>query len=291
MTGKLSYPFVPAAASNYATGRQGYQPIWVVLHCTDAPYQDNYPANLAKYWAGNNTQVSVHFGVSDTMVYQYVSMDDTAFQTRNPGNLRGIGMELAGLSSWSRNEWMAHKLMMRRAAQLVAEITLAYGLKTQPQLLTKAQLVARQSGLTCHHDLTEAFAGTHTDPGPNFPWDFFYSELKIALAGVDEERNRITVMNAVAASTSAPGGTASGTAPGGGSDALMSVSEADWTALKAQVARLNQQSDRTDAILSGGGQGYTDSNLAKQLGYVLATLGKKVDDLAAKVDALSKPGS
>jgi hypothetical protein len=178
--------------------------------------------------------------------------------------------------------------MMRRAAQLVAQITLACGLKTQPQLLTKAQLVARASGLTCHHDLTQAFAGTHTDPAPNFPWDFFFSELKIALAGVDEERNRIAVTNAVNAATS--NGTTTTTTTSGGSDPLMSVSEADWTALKAQVARLNQQSDRTDAVLSGGGQGYTDSNLAKQLGYVLATLGRKVDDLAAEVKAL-KSGS
>lgn len=274
MTGRLSYPFVQARASNYAPARQGYNPIWFVLHATDTDYADNYPANLGRYWSTTDTEVSVHFAVSDTMTYQYVDMGDTAFQCRNPGNLRGIGVELIGKSDWSRNEWMAHKLMFRRAAKLCAEVSMAYGLKTTTALLSTDALRARNSGLTCHKDMSKTFAGTHTDPGPNFPWDFFASELKIALSGVDEERDRALAFAAAAATD--------------GGDALMSVSEADFTALKAQVARLNQQSDRTDAVLSGGGEGYNNSNLAKQLGYVLTTLGRRLDDLADKVDALSK---
>lgn len=272
MTGRLAYPFVAARPANFAAGRQGYQPLWFVLHCTDTDYADNYPANLGRYWSTNDTQVSVHFAVSDTLTYQYVDMNDTAYQCRNPGNLRGIGVEMVGKSSWTRNEWLAHKRMFRRAATLCAEVTMAYGLKTAPALLSAAALKARNSGLTCHKDMSTTFAGTHTDPGPNFPWDFFYSELRIALGGVDEERNRVTVAAAVDASTN------------GGADFLMSVTESDFTALKAQVARLNQQSDRTDAVLSGGGEGYTDSNLAKQLGYIV----QKVNELSAKVDALNK---
>lgn len=272
MSGRLGYPFVPARAANYSPGRQGYQPLWFVIHCTDTDYADNYPANLGRYWSTNDTEVSVHFAVSDTQTYQYVSMGDTAFQCRNPGNLRGIGVEMVGRSDWTRNEWLAHKRMFRRAAQLCAEVSTAYGLKSAPALLSEDALRARKSGLTCHRDMSKTFQGTHTDPGPNFPWDFFYSELKIALSGVDNERDRALAAAAASADEE---------------DALMSVSEADFTALKAQVARLNQQCDRMDAILAGGGDAYTSSNLAKQLGYVLASLGKRLDELAVKVSALT----
>lgn len=281
MSGVLGYPFTPARAANYAKGRQGYKPLWFIVHCTDTDYQDNYPANLGKYWASNDTQVSVHFCVSDTMTYQYVSCDDTAYQARNPGNLRGIGVEIVGRSAWTRNEWLAHKLMLRRAAQLCAQVSAAYGLRCVPGLLSADKLRARASGLSCHKDMSVTFQGTHTDPGPNFPWDFFFGELRIALDPVEAERARVAATSNAATNVAA--------SAAGGEDYLMSVTEADFTALKAQVARLNQQSDRTDAVLSGGGTGYTDSNLAKQLGYIV----EKINILSAKVDALAgkTPGS
>lgn len=267
-------PFVRARSSNYATGRQGYQPLWFVVHATDTEYADNYPANLGKYWSSTDTQVSVHFAVSDTMTYQYVDCDDTAYQCRNPGNLRGIGVEMVGKSDWSRNEWLAHKRMFRRAAQLCAEVSAQYGLKVGLELLNPTQLTKRASGLSCHKDMSTVFQGTHTDPGPNFPWDFFFSELRIALAPVEAGR---AIANATAAADAAT------TAMNGGD-----MSDADIALIKTILNRLSQQGDRTDAVLSGGGQGYTDSNLARQLGYVIKALGEKVDNLAAKVDALAK---
>lgn len=268
------YPSQPARATNYAKARQGYRPLWFVVHCTDTDYADDYPTSLGRYWANTDTSVSVHFCCSDTQTRQYVSCEDTAYQCRNPGNLRGIGVEMAGRSTWTRNEWLAHKPMLRRTAQLCAQVSLAYGLKTTPARLSDQALRARVSGLTCHADMTRVFAGTHTDPGPAFPWDYFGSELAIALAPVEDERVRVAATKAADAATN------------GGTEALMAVTDAEWNQLKANVARLNSQSDRTDDVLFGGGPSYGPSNLARQLAGIteaVKQLADRVDALAAKV--------
>lgn len=272
MSGRLTqYPFTAPHPKNFAKGRQGYRPVWFVIHCTDTSYADNYPANLGNYWKNNAVQVSVHFAVSDTQTYQFVDMGDTAYQARNPANLRGVGVEIVGKAAWSRNEWLAHKLMLRRAAKLCAEVTLECGFKTDPVLLTAGALKARNSGLTCHRDLTNAFQGTHTDPGDHFPWDFFLIELRNALKPVKQEQQIIAATKANPIPQE--------------QDVLMAVTEQEFDALVARVTRLNKQCDRLDDIIAGEGKSYGGSNLDTQLHTVvteLRAIGAKVDALSAK---------
>ncbi len=268
MNGRLSqYPFVAPHPKNFSKGRQGYKPVWFVIHCTDTNYQDNYPANLGNYWRNNPVQVSVHFAVSDTQTYQFVDMNDTAYQARNPANLRGVGVEIVGRANWSRNEWLSHKLMLRRAAKLCAEVTLACGFKTNPALLSARDLQARNSGLTCHRDLTNAFQGSHTDPGDHFPWDAFLVELRNALGPVKQEQQII-------AATKAPA-----KAPASGGDALMAVTDQEWDELVARVTRLNKQLDGVDGVI----RGRSNTNLEDKL----AALNTKLDALTAAVAKLA----
>ena len=273
MNGRLSqYPFKAIHRKNFGRGRQGYRPVWFVVHCTDTGYQDNYPANLGRYWTNNPVGVSTHFGVSDTMTYQYVDLNDTAFQARNPTNLRGVGVEITGRAGWSRNEWLAHKLMLRRAATLCAEVTLACGFKTEPALLSVSALKARNSGLTCHRDVTNAFQGTHTDPGSNFPWDYFLVELRNALRPVKDEQKRLVATQPSKTPTPTQG------------DALMAVTDQEWDALVKQVSRLNAQADRSDSILTGGFS-YKDSRLNAEFTAIreeLTRITAALDKIAAK---------
>lgn len=268
MSGRLGqYPFVSPHPKNFSRGRQGYAPLWFVVHCTDTEYADNYPANLGRYWKNNPVQVSVHFGVSDTLTYQYVDMFDTAFQARNPTNLRGVGVEICGKAGWSRNQWMAHKKMIRRAAVLCAEVTLACGFKTEPGLLSVAALKARNSGLTCHRDVTNAFQGTHTDPGGNFPWDLFVVELRNALGPVKDEQKRLAVPALVSTER----------------DALMAVTEQEFDDLVARVTRINKQCDGMDDIIRGKGVAFNGSNLQQQF----AAVNKRLEALTAAVEKLT----
>lgn len=272
MSGWLDYPRIVPHAKNYAVGRQGYRPVWFVVHATDTAYQDNYPVNLGKYWQRNPVQVSTHFCVSDTMTYQYVNLGDTAYQARNPANLRGVGVEIVGKASWTRSEWLAHKLMLRRAARLCAEVTLECGFKTEPALLSPAALRARNSGLTSHKDLTTAFNGTHTDPGAGFPWDYFLIELRNALKPAKQEQQIRIAQQTVADAH-----------PGADVEDTMAVSDADWKGLVLKVDRLNKQCDRLDDIIAGKGAAYGGSNLQQQLSGLATKLGEAI----TKLDRLS----
>ncbi len=257
-TGRLKYPFVQAHPKNYGKGRQGYHDTWFVLPCTDDEYSDNYPANLAHYWATTPVSVSVHFCVSDRQTYQYVDMNDTAFQARNPGNLRGVGVELSGLKSWRRNEWLAHRPMIRRAAQLCAEVAAVRGylIHGTIQRLASTELRARHSGVTQHADLTLTFGGTHQDLGDAFPWDVFWGELHTAY------RPYAAQIATTAASR-----------PTTEEDALMAVSEAEFEALARQVAEIH------GVLVSG--KSYPGSWLQRQLGFVVAKVNSVVHGVEA----------
>lgn len=272
-TGRLSqYPFTRCHAANYATGRQGYNDVWFVLHCTDDEYSDRYPANLANYWMNNAVQVSVHFCVSDYQTYQYVDMNNTAFQARNPGNLRGVGVELSGLKRWSRNEWLAHRLMIRRAATLCAEVAAARGYKvlSKTSRLSTAQLRARQSGITQHSDLTNTFGGSHQDLGENFPWDVFWQELNKAYLPLAQQQATIAATQAATEEED---------------DLMSTVSREEFDTLQRRVEEIHQ-------VLIGGNGRWGTSNLRKQLGYIvgkIAAVGTQVDAVLGYERADAQP--
>jgi hypothetical protein len=56
--------------------------------------------------------------------------------------------------------------------------------------LTDDQVKIREKGLTTHTQLRRVFGGTtHTDPGPNFPYDFVLSAVRDAFDGGDLNEN------------------------------------------------------------------------------------------------------
>lgn len=181
----LGYPMIPANVANWSPGRSA-DIRWIVVHCTDTPYQDNYPTRLGQYWSRSPVQTSTHYGVSDTEVRQYVAHADTAYAAREPGNSRGMHIEFAGLSRWSRAQWLAHDPMLRRGALLIKQIAARHGLPPDYRL-TKEKLIARKPGVTCHADLTATFSGTHTDPGAGFPWDVLFRYIAAAPDEEDED--------------------------------------------------------------------------------------------------------
>ncbi len=252
--GRLSqYPFVPIHRANYASGRQGYRDLWFVLHCTDDEYSDRYAANLGNYWRRNPVKVSVHFCVTDYQTYQYVDMNDTAFQARNPGNLRGVGVELSGLKRWTRRDWLAHRLMIRRAAVLCAEVAAARGYKvlSSTDKLSKGQLRARASGVTQHADLTDTFGGSHQDLGDGFPWDVFWQELNKAFLPLAQQ----------AATTRASQQAAEEEEAG----VMAGVSREEFDTLARRVEEIHQ-------VLIGGNGKWGKSNLRTQLGYIVGKI-------------------
>lgn len=109
--------------------------------------------------------------------------DDKVAYHAPGGNRVGIGLEHAGYASQSRADWLDpySKAMLGNSIKLSADLCRKYGIR--PQFLTAANLVAgNMNGVTTHAEISKAFhLSTHTDPGPNFPMDYYIFVLATML--------------------------------------------------------------------------------------------------------------
>jgi hypothetical protein len=130
-------------------------------------------ASLAAYLDQPSTQASYHVLVDDTTTITYLP-DDVACWAMLSGNARSLQLCFTGFAAWSRAEWLTHERMLRQGATVVARWCARY--QIPPVKLTPAQVGANARGVMGHWDWTVGKReGTHTDPGPNFPWDVFMS--------------------------------------------------------------------------------------------------------------------
>lgn len=168
-------------AKSYTKGRTG-APLWIVVHDMEAGESSTRAESTATYFATltDGRSVSSHYCVDSDSVVQCVLLKDTAHTTGgNPGNPRGINWELAGFARQTRAEWLDPfgLAMFARMAPIVRADAARFGIPLQRR--TVAELKAFKPGITSHNDIREAFGGTtHTDPGPNFPWDVFLSMMR-----------------------------------------------------------------------------------------------------------------
>lgn len=172
-------PFVQAAG--YTRGRPDGPPLWIVVHDMEAGENGLRAESTAAYFAnpGDGRSVSSHYCVDDNSVVQCVRLADSAWTVGNrPGNNRGINWELAGYARQIRAEWLDDfgRAMLAQAARIMRRDMAEYGIPARRCSITDLQ--AFRPGITSHNDLRLAFGGTtHTDPGPNFPWDVLLALL------------------------------------------------------------------------------------------------------------------
>ena len=164
-------------AAGYSRGRPDGPPLWIVVHDMEASETSTRAESTAAYFAnpGDGRSVSSHYTVDSDSVVQCVLLRDVAWTVGNrPGNNRGINWELSGFARQSRAEWLDPfgLGMFAQMAPIVRADAAKYGIPLERR--TVAELKAMRPGITSHNDLRLAFGGTtHTDPGPNFPWDVF----------------------------------------------------------------------------------------------------------------------
>lgn len=141
---------------------------------------DKTAENLARYLDRENNAgrgKSYHIIRDDDSRVDYVPYGQAAWALRT-GNARSINICLTGWSHWSRPQWLEHFPMLRGAAADTREICLKYNIPMRK--LTPEQVGSDWWGICGHGDwslgkrptLGQA-SGTHTDPGPSFPWDLF----------------------------------------------------------------------------------------------------------------------
>lgn len=135
---------------------------WIVLHSEEAS-----SAKAAAGWFQNSSaQGSAHLCLDDKTCYR--SLPNSAIPWGASGaNRNGFHIEQAGFARWGEQSWLAHLWTLRRAAYKTAYHCRKFGIP--PVFVRAPGLKAGKPGITTHYECSQAFGGTHWDPGPGWP--------------------------------------------------------------------------------------------------------------------------
>jgi hypothetical protein len=161
--------------------RNGATVLWITIHTAEGP-TDEFPSrpdldadsadDLLRFFEGKTDRSCHAVCDDDKIIDNLVSYDRAAWTLRN-GNNRSDNLEMCGLASWTRAQWLTHDGMLRNAARWVVSRLRARSMT--PKRLTVSDVRARSArGYMDHNTYTVATGdGTHWDVGPHFPWDVF----------------------------------------------------------------------------------------------------------------------
>lgn len=173
--------FLEAAQYTHAIGSNGTV-TRIVIHDMEMAEGNATAESCARMFHTTTAQKSAHFTVDNTSVVQCVDIDRRAWHA--PPNLGSIGIEHAGYANQTRAQWLDPFgiSMLNLSARLSA--WLCRTLSIPARWLTVAQLRAGERGLCTHADVSNAWGQTdHTDPGPNFPKDWYLRQVQSYLTG------------------------------------------------------------------------------------------------------------
>lgn len=153
----------------------------------EAPEKGTTAEAVANYFASLQRPASAHYCVDNDSIIQCVQLKDIAYGAAN-ANRNGIHIELAGYAKQTEAEWQDpySKAMLLKAADLAASLCKQFGI---PVVFRKASdLVTGRTntsirGFTTHAEVNKAFGGSHWDPGPSFPVEWFLGAVRKALEG------------------------------------------------------------------------------------------------------------
>lgn len=163
MTAAPSPPYLGPAAHH---GDDNNKPIRrIVIHSTVSACVPGGARAIAGYFRSAAAGGSAHYVVDPREVVQVVYDSTVAYHA--PPNLHSLGIELCDMpTTVSAGRWADanHVAMLERAAELTAQLAVAYGVPTS--YCSARQLRAGAHGITTHHEVSLAFGeSTHWDPG------------------------------------------------------------------------------------------------------------------------------
>lgn len=148
------------------SGRGDAEVIWLVVHTAEGA---TTAAGLANFLSQASSGVSYHDVVDDGNTIHCVDYDQKSWSARN-ANPYSDHVCCVGFAAWSRGAWLAHPGMLENIARWLARRSAARAIPLDH--IGAAGVAARARGVIGHVDYTNgAHDGTHTDPGPAFPWD------------------------------------------------------------------------------------------------------------------------
>lgn len=169
--------YIPAHPENYLKV-QGRSLDLVVIHDMEWTETDQTAEACAKYFARAKIPASAHYNVDNNSVVRSVLDKDVAYAA--PGaNHNGIHIEHAGYARQTTAEWLDPygQAMLLRSAKLMEEICWEY--KIPIVFVGVSDLRLGKSGITTHAAVSKAFGrSSHTDPGFNFPLEYYLSLVR-----------------------------------------------------------------------------------------------------------------
>lgn len=144
--------------------------------------EGNGNADSLAHWLQGNVSASYHYTISEDYNDHGVTVCDVVDTTLASwsvlsANNRSINLCFAGSRiAWTRTQWMKQSRAIDVAAYLCVKDCLKFGI---PLNVMPWARYGPPGGITDHHYVTEYLGvGTHTDCGPNFPWDYFTSRIQ-----------------------------------------------------------------------------------------------------------------
>lgn len=193
------------APKSYTKGRKIGQPTVIIMHTTEGSEGRTSAEAGAVYDATRGDGTSTHFFVDQDSTIQCVYTFDEAHAARSHGNDVGIQIEVCGRAGQTSAQWAdeASAGAIEQAAILCVAIRKRYGKSRFPLVnLTPAQLRAGAHGFAEHLDATKAWpedSGTHSDPGPNFPWTKLFNRIAELENNVSDVTLSVSERKAIAA--------------------------------------------------------------------------------------------
>ena len=149
----------------------------VVMHDMEAPETGTTAESVANYFQHPDTESSAHLCIDNNSIIRCVHDKDIAYAA--PGcNSDGLQIEMAGYGSQTRGQWLDFYGigLLALASDAAAQYCLRHNLP--PAHITNKQLEQGQRGIIGHYQASEVYKkSTHTDPGKDFPWDYFINSV------------------------------------------------------------------------------------------------------------------
>lgn len=133
--------------------------------------------SLAGYLQNPASGVSYHYTVDNNGVVCDVVDTDYCSWSVLDANPISINLCFAGSrAGWSRQQWLD---LMGRGIEIAAWLAVQDGRKYGYPTTVIAPPYRRGPGISDHNYVTQVLGmGTHTDVGPNFPWDVFAGHIR-----------------------------------------------------------------------------------------------------------------
>lgn len=162
--------------------RGGATVIWLAVHTTEGIMRAR---DLLAWtsWPGSSHASNDETGVLLGPEAGFVPYN-LASWTLRAGNPFSDNLEQCGWARWSRAEWLSRPLLLGTTAQWIAARHAA-----RPWIpitkLSPAEVGAGKAGVIGHVDYTVGTGdGSHTDPGPGYPWDVVIEKARDLAFGI-----------------------------------------------------------------------------------------------------------